>query len=97
MDFRKFEMVENKGLFEGASKYFSNENWVFWVGIWVIEGNGREIENWVVGESGTHSPSGSQGGFSGNVKYPPGYKGYLQLHIVQKCKIFLIKKLACLG
>lgn len=29
----------------------------------VIEGSGREVENWVVGESGTHSPSGSQGGF----------------------------------
>ena len=22
---------------------------------WVIEGSGREVENWVVGESGTHS------------------------------------------
>ena len=29
----------------------------------VIEGSGREVEIWVVGESGTHSPSGSQGGF----------------------------------
>ena len=26
---------------------------------WVIEGSGREVEIWVVGESGTHSPSGS--------------------------------------
>lgn len=48
-DFRKFEMVENKGLFEGASKYFSNENWVFWVGIWVIEGFRRAVEKMKIG------------------------------------------------
>lgn len=56
-------MVENKGLFEGASKQFSNDFLVFWVEDGVIKGGGRKVENWVVGVSGTHSPSGSQGGF----------------------------------
>lgn len=43
--FRELKVVGNKGLFEGASKQFSNDFWVFWVGIWVIEGSGREVEN----------------------------------------------------
>ena len=31
----------------------------FWVMNGVIKGGGREVEIWVVGESGTHSPSGN--------------------------------------
>ena len=34
---------------------FGYFGWKFWV----IEGSGREVENWVVGVSGTHPPSGS--------------------------------------
>ena len=64
---------------------------------WVIEGSGREVEIWVGRLSGTHSPSGSLGRFSGNVKYPRGYKGFWKLHIIQKCKIFFDQKVACLG
>ena len=46
----------------------------------MIKGGGREVEIWVVGVSGTHSPSGSQGGFSENVKYPPVIRVFAITH-----------------
>ena len=65
----------------------------FGVGFLVIEGSGREIENWVVGESGTHSPSGSQGGFSGNVKYPGVIRVFENYTLSKSVKYFWDKKL----
>lgn len=47
-DFSKVRRSSSRMIFG----YFG---WKFWV----IKGSGREVEIWVVGESGTHSPSGS--------------------------------------
>ena len=64
---------------------------IFWYFEWefgVIEGSGREVENWVGRLSGTHSPSGSQGGFSGNVKYPGDIRVFENYTLSKSVKYF---------
>ena len=65
--------------------------WYFGWKFWVIEGSGREVEIWVVGESGTHSPSGSQGAFSGNVKYPGVIRVFENCTLSKSVKYFWSK------